>query len=74
MTQTSSPKIPKFYIFATLGLLIPVFILVMVFLAAKSDAKTDRKYEQLRIEQEARTALKNQQAQQEKSSSSVAQQ
>lgn len=74
MTQTSFPRIPKFYIFATLGLLLPIFILVMVFFAAKSDAETDRKYDQLQVELEARTALKKQQeAQQENSLSSAKQ-
>ncbi|MBJ9720644.1 hypothetical protein I5515_02390 [Acinetobacter calcoaceticus] len=41
-----------------LGLLIPFLIIGILFLAAKSDAKTKKKYEQQRIEMAKRIAEK----------------
>ena len=56
MSQTSSKK---FYIFATLALLFPVFLVGMAFLAAKSDAETKREYDQIRQEHAERLSCKN---------------
>jgi len=58
MSQTSSKK---FYIFATLALLFPVFLLGMAFLAAKSDAETKRQYDQIRQEHAEKIELQKQQ-------------
>ncbi|MCU0189071.1 hypothetical protein OD757_03255 [Acinetobacter sp. AYS6] len=41
-----------------LGLLIPFLIVGILFLAAKSDAKTKKQYEQQRLEMEKRIAEK----------------
>ena len=41
-----------------LGLLIPFLIIGVLFLAAKSDAKTKKQYEQQRLEMEKRIAEK----------------
>ena len=41
-----------------LGLLIPFLIIGILFLAAKSDAKTKKQYEQQRLEMEKRIAEK----------------
>lgn len=58
MSQTSSKK---FYIFATLALLFPVFLVGMAFLAAKSDAETKREYDQIRQEHTEKIELQKQQ-------------
>lgn len=58
MSQTSSKK---FYIFATLALLFPVFLVGMAFLAAKSDAETKRQYDQIRQEHAEKIELQKQQ-------------
>ena len=58
MSQTSSKK---FYIFATLALLFPVFLVGMAFLAAKSDAETKRGYDQIRQEHAEKIELKKKQ-------------
>lgn len=58
MSQTSSKK---FYIFATLALLFPVFLVGMAFLAAKSDAETKREYDQIRQEHAEKIELQKQQ-------------
>lgn len=58
MSQTSSKK---FYIFATLALLFPVFLIGMAFLAAKSDAETKREYDQIRQEHAEKIELQKQQ-------------
>lgn len=51
---------------AGIGLLIPVFIILMAFLAARSDAETQREYDRIRQEYEQRMALKKQQLEQQK--------
>ena len=61
MTQTDVKKNRKFFILATLGLLVPVFILSMAFLAAKSDAKTKKEYDKIRLEHEAKIEKMKQQ-------------
>ena len=58
MSQTSSKK---FYIFATLALFFPVFLVGMAFLAAKSDAETKRDYDQIRQEHAEKIELQKQQ-------------
>lgn len=58
MSKTSSKK---FYIFATLALLFPVFLVGMAFLAAKSDAETKREYDQIRQEHAEKIELQKQQ-------------
>ena len=60
MTQVEAKKKRKLFIFATLGLLIPIFILSMAFFAAKSDAETKKEYDKLRLEQEAKVELRKQ--------------
>ncbi len=62
MTQADIKKNRKFFILATLGLLVPVFILSMAFLAAKSDAETKKEYDKIRLEYEAKVE-QNKQAQ-----------
>lgn len=66
MTQTSSKKFPKVYILAALGLLFPIFLVGMAFVAAKSDAETKRKYDQMRQQHAEKMELKKQQEQQDK--------
>lgn len=66
MTQTSSKKIPKVYILAALGLLFPIFLVGMAFVAAKSDVETKRKYDQMRQQHAEKMELKKQQEQQDK--------
>jgi hypothetical protein len=58
MSQTSSKK---FYIFATLALLFPVFLVGRAVLAAKSDAETKREYDQIRQEHAEKIELQKQQ-------------
>ena len=60
MTQVEAKKKRKLFILATLGLLIPIFILSMAFFAAKSDAETKKEYDKLRLEQEAKVELRKQ--------------
>ena len=49
MTESTERKsIP--WLLMGLGLMIPIFIVGMAFLAAKSDAETKRKYDQQRAE------------------------
>ncbi|MDQ9818440.1 hypothetical protein RFY44_06035 [Acinetobacter bereziniae] len=61
MSQTSSKKFPKIYLLAALGLLFPVFLVGMAFLAAKSDAETQREYDRIRQEHAERIELQKQQ-------------
>lgn len=51
-------KIPKAIIFGTLGLMIPVLIIVIAFFAINSDAKNKAEYDRLRAEQAQRIAEK----------------
>ncbi len=46
MSSNSNKPNRKVFIFAGLGLLIPVFVVVMAFIAAKSDAENQKKYKQ----------------------------
>ena len=61
MTQVEAKKKRKLFILATLGLLIPIFILSMAFFAAKSDAETKRQYDQIRQEHAEKIELQKQQ-------------
>ena len=62
MTQSKkSPLTRKVILLATLGLCIPVFLVGMAFLAAKSDAETKREYDQIRQEHAEKIELQKQQ-------------
>ena len=63
MANTDVKQNRKFFILATLGLLIPVFILTMAFFAAKSDAETKKKYDKIRLDFEVKMEAKKQQEQ-----------
>ena len=63
MAQTDSKKTIKFYLVASLGLLIPIFIIVMAFFAVRSDIETQKKYDQFRKQQEEKFELQKQQNQ-----------
>ena len=63
MAQTDSKKTVKFYLVASLGLLIPIFIIVMAFFAVRSDIETKKKYDQFRKQQEEKFELQKQQNQ-----------
>ncbi len=58
MSQQSVEKKSVPWLLMGLGLLIPFLIIGMLFLAAKSDAKNKKQYEQQRIEMEKRIAEK----------------
>lgn len=52
MSSSPQPKVSrKMLILASLGILIPIFIVGMAFFAIKSDAENKRKYEQQHQEQ-----------------------
>ena len=63
-------KIPKAFIFGTIGVMIPAIIIAIAFFAINSDAKNKAEYDRLRVEQAQRiadkakadAALENQQA------------
>ena len=63
-------KIPKAFIFGTIGVMIPAIIIAIAFFAINSDAKNKAEYDRLRAEQAQRiadkakadAALENQQA------------
>lgn len=61
MAQAETKKTKKFFILASLGLIIPVFILSIAFIAAKSDAKTKKEYDKIRLEHEAKIEKMKQQ-------------
>lgn len=63
MAQTDSKKTIKFYLVASLGLLIPIFIIAMAFFAVRSDIETQKKYDQFRKQQEEKFELQKQQNQ-----------
>ena len=63
MAQTDSKKTVKFYLVASLGLLIPIFIIAMAFFAVRSDIETQKKYDQFRKQQEEKFELQKQQNQ-----------
>ena len=50
MSQQSAEKKSVPWLLMGLGLLIPIFIVGMAFLAAKSDAETKKKYDQQHAE------------------------
>lgn len=56
MSGNSNKPSPKVLIFASLGLLIPIFVVTMGFIAAKSDAENQKKYKQQHEEQLKRIA------------------
>ncbi len=58
MSQQSVEKKSVPWLLMGLGLLIPFLIIGILFLAAKSDAKNKKQYEQQRIEMEKRIAEK----------------
>ncbi len=58
MSQQSVEKKSVPWLLMVLGLLIPFLIIGILFLAAKSDAKNKKQYEQQRIEIEKRIAEK----------------
>ncbi len=58
MSQQSVEKKSVPWLLMGLGLLIPFLIIGILFLAAKSDAKNKKQYEQQRIEIEKRIAEK----------------
>lgn len=63
------PNTKKIILLASLGLLIPVFLVSMAFLAVNSDVKNQAKYKQQQAEMiariKAREAAEQQQAQQQ---------
>lgn len=60
------PSLKKMIILASLGLLIPIFLVSMAFLAVNSDAKNQEKYKQQQAEIIARIEAREAAAQQEK--------
>lgn len=72
------PSLKKMILLASLGLLIPIFLVSMAFLAVNSDAKNQEKYKQQQVEMiariEAREAAEKQaqQASQTEAASEVA--
>ncbi|OTG66060.1 hypothetical protein [Acinetobacter silvestris] len=46
MNPKTTEKKPLPWLLMGLGLLVPIFIIVMAFFAAKSDAETQKKYQQ----------------------------
>lgn len=51
-------KIPKAFIFGTIGIMIPAIIIAIAFMAIQSDAKNKAEYDRLRAEQAQRIAEK----------------
>jgi hypothetical protein len=67
MTQPKkSPLTRKVILLATLGLCIPVFLVGMAFLALKSDAENQKKYQQQRLEQAQKIAERERTAKEQK--------
>ena len=60
------PSLKKMIILASLGLLIPIFLVSMAFLAVNSDAKNQEKYKQQQAEIIARIEAREAAAQQAK--------
>lgn len=56
MSGKNSKPGPKVFVLAGLGLLIPVLLVAIAFLAIRSDAKNQKMYEQQRAEMDARIA------------------
>jgi len=64
MTQTHStvPKSKKkLFMLLSLGIIIPVLLIVIAFVAIKNDAENQKEYDRIRQEQAARIELKKQQ-------------
>lgn len=49
--MSQSQKIPKAFIFGTIGIMIPAIIIAIAFMAIQSDAKNKAEYDRLRAEQ-----------------------
>ena len=60
------PSLKKMILLASLGLLIPIFLVSMAFLAVNSDAKNQEKYKQQQAEIIARIEAREAAAQQAK--------
>lgn len=54
MTKSTTKLTPKVMLLASLGIVIPLFILGIAFLAVKSDEKNQQKYAQQRAEMNER--------------------
>ena len=54
MSKSTTKLTPKVIVLACLGIVIPLFILSISFLAVKSDAKNQQKYAQQRAEMDER--------------------
>ncbi|WP_179996151.1 hypothetical protein [Acinetobacter sp. YH16051] len=65
------PSLKKMIILASLGLLIPIFLVSMAFLAVNSDAKNQEKYKQQQAEIIARIEAREAAAQQAKQASQI---
>lgn len=65
------PSLKKMIFLASLGLLIPIFLVSMAFLAVNSDAKNQEKYKQQQAEIIARIEAREAAAQQAKQASQI---
>ena len=65
------PSLKKMIILASLGLLIPIFLVSMAFLAVNSDAKNQEKYKQQQAEIIARIEARKAAEQQAKQASQL---
>ncbi|WP_180043367.1 MULTISPECIES: hypothetical protein [unclassified Acinetobacter] len=65
------PSLKKMIILASLGLLIPIFLVSMAFLAVNSDAKNQEKYKQQQAEIIARIEAREAAEQQAKQASQI---
>ena len=63
------PSLKKMILLASLGLLIPIFLVSMAFLAVNSDAKNQEKYKQQQAEMIARIEAREAAEQQAKQAS-----
>lgn len=61
MAQSNAKKFPKIYILAAIGILFPVFLVTVAFLAAQSDAKLQKEYDRINREQAEKFELQKQQ-------------
>ena len=65
------PSLKKMIFLASLGLLIPIFLVSMAFLAVNSDAKNQEKYKQQQAEISARIGAREAAEQQAKQASQL---
>jgi len=65
MLQSDSKKFSKLHKLALLALIFPVLLVVMAFMAAKSDAETQREYYRIRQEQATKAEVQKQQSQEQ---------